>query len=1061
MNNTPFFLENEKEVNKKVCQWMASAVVVIWLMLILNYMGVFEISRRMCIVVFTVGTFCGLSPSIVIRLSKSQNFIKYYNTICMILCVSFFSTQYHIGVYATILFAVIVSCLYFDEHFTTKTMLITYVCILVSYIFRSVELMKYVYVGESFLDVYFPLVTGIMLEFTIIFPVLHYMAKSLRILILRQRKLIDELIRKDTHMNIAMKNSNDIIFEYDLTNDEYHANASVTGEKREVVLNGAIDFVSNCEWLDSENRQKVRDMVLGTKKEQSDIFKAEFEESGSLLVKWFRYEGNAVYDEYGKLELIVGRLCDITAEKEREERERIARQRDALTGLYSFEHVRQIAIELEDEIPDKIHEVMIINIKNMNDIVECYGDIYADNLIVMIAGELRKFGSEKKVYIAKLPGAAFMFFIHDCGEVNVRKLRREVSRTLSNVYVGEKDVNRIKYYFGYNTGKAWFEKLFEVALKYAKAQKNNSPDADKFKPDDIADDTDKYLEEKETVIEQLMEVDDARGDAKLVKDMEKLFVESKDLRSSLQIALARAGLFYHLNRVSVYEFNDEKETANKNAVVTYQWISDKKYTNKEFTANNYLDKKILSEIKKSKCMIFDFSDESIRKYCEIRGLNTYKNLLDSAVLCIIVAEGMIKGGVVFERENGRFKKYEKKYLQRYSNILGGYVIKLHSDIANKAKTAFLSNMSHEIRTPMNAIVGMTDIAKANIEDSSKVEECLDKIDSSSQHLLTLINDILDLSKIESGRMVLANKIMSLEQIADKIETLMKPQTDEKHITFELKREYDRPLVVGDELRLSQVLLNIVGNALKFTPENGKITVSMKKIYADKNAVRIKFNIKDNGIGISKEDQKKIFIAFEQVSDNKVSKYGGTGLGLAISNNFVHLMGGKLEVQSEPGKGSDFCFEISLPYPDEEECEEYTAQKKEETTEISKLKGVHILVAEDNELNAEITKTVLEMNGASVIIRENGLKTVEEFEYSEPGEYNFIILDINMPVMNGYEAARKIRSLDRADAKTIPIVAMSANAFAEDVEESLKAGMNAHISKPIKVDDMLKEISKFL
>lgn len=625
----------------------------------------------------------------------------------------------------------------------------------------------------------------------------------------------------------------------------------------------------------------------------------------------------------------------------------------------------------------------------------------------------------------------------------------------------KKDVNRIKYYFGYNTGREWFEKLFEVALKYAKAQKNNSIDANKFKVDGIDEETDKYLEENETVIEQVMEDDDTREDAKLVKDMEKLFVESKDLRSSLQIALARAGLFYNLNRVSVYEFDDEQQNSNKNAIVTYQWMSDKKYTNKESVANNYLDKKILSEIKKSKRMIFDFSDDSIRKYCEIRGLNTYKNLLDSAVLCIIVAEGMIKGGVIFERENGRFKKYEKKYMQRYSNILGGYVIKLHSDIANKAKTAFLSNMSHEIRTPMNAIVGMTDIAKANIENSSKVEECLDKIESSSHHLLTLINDILDLSKIESGRMTLANKIMSLDQIADKIETLMKPQTDEKHITFELQREYDRPLVVGDELRLSQVLLNIAGNALKFTPENGKITVSMKKIYADKNAVRIKFNIKDNGIGISKEDQEKIFIAFEQASDNKVSKYGGTGLGLAISNNFVHLMGGKLEVQSEPGKGSDFCFEISLPYPDEEECEKYTAQKKDETTEISKLKGVHILVAEDNELNAEIAKTVLEMNGASVIIRENGLKTVEEFENSEPGEYDFIILDINMPVMNGHEAARKIRSLDRADAKTIPIVAMSANAFTEDVEESLKAGMNAHISKPIKVDEMLKEISKFL
>ena len=1057
MDNTPFFIENEEEVNKKICKWMVEAVVIIWFMLFLNYMGLFEISRNMCIIAFVVGTFCGMSPSIVIRLSKSQNFVKHYNLICIVICVSVFMAQYRIGIYATMLLAVIVSCLYFDEHLTTKTMLLTYVCFAIAYIFRSIELLENIYKGETFVQVYVPLVAGITLEFLIIFPVLRYMAKRFRTYIEKQRELIDELIRKDTHMNIAMKNSNDIIFEYYMFNDEYHANASITGKRQEVVIKNAIDFVSECKWFDSENRQKVLEMVLGTKKEQSDIFRAEFDEDGKRVEKWFRYEGNAIYDDYGKLELIVGRLCDITSEKEREERERIASQRDSLTGLYSFERVRQIAVELEDEKPDKIHEVMIINIKNMNDIVECYGDIYADNLIVMIAGELRKFGCEKKVYVAKLPGAAFMFFIHNCDEVNVRKLRREISRVLSNIYVGEKEINRIKYYFGYNTGKAWFEKLFEVALKYAKANRNNNDGADGQSGDDEHREIDKYLEDNNTDNEIPLDESKSKEDEKLIKDIEKLFVESKDLRSSLQIALARAGLFYHLNRVSVYEFDDEQKNAN----ITYQWSSDKKYVNKELAVNNHIDRKILDEIKKSRRMIFDLSDEEIKKYCEVRGLNTYKNMLENAIICIIVAEGMIKGGVVFEKEKEHFKKSEKKYLQRYSNILGGYVIKLHSDIANKAKTAFLSNMSHEIRTPMNAIVGMTDIAKANIDDSSKVEECLNKIETSSHHLLTLINDILDLSKIESGRMTLANKTMSLDKIADKVEMLMKPQTDAKNITFELYREYEKPLVVGDELRLSQVLLNIAGNALKFTPENGKITVKINEVYADNKAARIRFNIKDTGIGISKADQQKIFIAFEQVGQNASSKYGGTGLGLAISNNFVHLMGGKLEVQSELGKGSEFCFEISLPYPSREECDKYTAEKNDDIPEISKLHGIKILLAEDNELNAEIAKTILEMHGASVVVRENGLKAVEEFENSEQGEYNFIILDINMPVMNGHEAARRIRALERDDAKKLPIVAMSANAFTEDVEESLRAGMNAHISKPIKVDEMLKEISKLL
>ena len=273
MNNTLFFIENEKEVNKQVCKWMFGAAIIIWFMLVLNYLGMFEISRRMCIVAFAVGTFCGISPSIVIRLSKSQNFIKYYNLTCSILCVSVFSTQYRIGIYATMLFAVIVSCLYFDEYLTTKVMILTYICFLIAYIFRSIEMLKYVYTGETFVQVYFPLVTGITLEFLIIFPVLRYMARRFRTYIIKQRELIDELIRKDTHMNIAMKNSNDIIFEYDMLNDEYYANASMTGDRKDVVIKNAMDFISDCVWFDDETRKKIFDMVFGTK-EQSDIFRS-------------------------------------------------------------------------------------------------------------------------------------------------------------------------------------------------------------------------------------------------------------------------------------------------------------------------------------------------------------------------------------------------------------------------------------------------------------------------------------------------------------------------------------------------------------------------------------------------------------------------------------------------------------------------------------------------------------------------------------------------------------------------------------------------------------------
>ena len=368
-------------------------------------------------------------------------------------------------------------------------------------------------------------------------------------------------------------------------------------------------------------------------------------------------------------------------------------------------------------------------------------------------------------------------------------------------------------------------------------------------------------------------------------------------------------------------------------------------------------------------------------------------------------------------------------------------------------------MSHEIRTPMNAIVGMTGIARTKINNPEELSECLDKIESSSKHLLSLINDILDLSKIESGRMVLANDVTSLDKILDKVEVLIKPQAEDKKKNFKIIRQYVKKIIIADDLRLSQVLINIAGNALKYTGEGGKIVLKVEEITASKDGADIRFSVIDNGIGISKEDQKKIFIAFEQAGYKK-AQYGGTGLGLAISNNFVRLMGGKLEVQSEPGEGSEFFFTINLMYPSAEQEREYI--ENEETGEDYQysLTGVDVLLVEVDEMNCVISNTILSLIGASVVWAEDGEKALQLFEKSTPGDFNVILMDVNMPVMNGLEATRAIRKLDRKDAQEIPIIAMSANAFAEDVQESIKAGMNAHLTKPIEIKELVKVISKF-
>ena len=271
-------------------------------------------------------------------------------------------------------------------------------------------------------------------------------------------------------------------------------------------------------------------------------------------------------------------------------------------------------------------------------------------------------------------------------------------------------------------------------------------------------------------------------------------------------------------------------------------------------------------------------------------------------------------------------------------------------------------------------------------------------------------------------------------------------------------------IICDSLRLSQVLVNILGNALKFTPENGTVTLAIEELSKTNSLTEIKFSISDTGIGISKEAKKKIFAAFEQAEDTIVNQYGGTGLGLTISSDFVHLLGGKLEVDSEIGKGSTFYFTLPLPIPTLSQREqlksqlETSAKNSEETITLS---GIHILMAEDNEINAEIATTMLEMANANVTVASNGEEAINLFSNNPPDTFQLILMDINMPVLNGYEATKRIRKLSRNDAKSIPILALTANAFDEDKKDALAAGMNGHIGKPIEMDVLLHKVKKLL
>ena len=315
--------------------------------------------------------------------------------------------------------------------------------------------------------------------------------------------------------------------------------------------------------------------------------------------------------------------------------------------------------------------------------------------------------------------------------------------------------------------------------------------------------------------------------------------------------------------------------------------------------------------------------------------------------------------------------------------------------------------------------------------------------------------MLDMSRIESGKMTINNEKFRLNQLLQEIDVLIRPQAEEKKLHFTIESNYTTPLLIGDELRLSQVLINLLGNALKFTQQGGNITLSVNEVLNEKNVSAVFFQVKDTGIGISAENKIRIFEAFEQEKTDTANKYGGTGLGLAISSNLVHLMGGNLEVESEENKGSAFSFTLTFSTYSEEKTEVI-----EQNEEVS-LEGKQILVVEDNELNAEIAQTLLEMDECIVSIAYNGAEAVKLYEEKEEFFFDCILMDIRMPVMNGMEATRKIRTSGKADARSIPIIALSANAFDEDTQKSIECGMNGHVAKPINIDMLHEALYKVL
>lgn len=414
--------------------------------------------------------------------------------------------------------------------------------------------------------------------------------------------------------------------------------------------------------------------------------------------------------------------------------------------------------------------------------------------------------------------------------------------------------------------------------------------------------------------------------------------------------------------------------------------------------------------------------------------------------------------MVFLKNIHQAKKQEAEKRQALEDAL------LSAQQAGKAKGEFMSKMSHEIRTPLNAIIGYLQIAKGAVEEREKIKDCLQKQEYAAQHLLDIINDVLDIASIESGKIKLENAVFNIQELLTETAAIFESQARQKELEFGMKVEgITNSLLVGDRLRVNQILMNLLSNAVKFTSAGGKVELEVSQKAVIEGRAHLQFRIQDTGIGMTKEYKQRIFTPFEQQDAGTAKLYGGTGLGLSITNNLVNMMNGTIHVQSEEGKGSIFIVGLSFQIADTETSVENTGA--DQTRKIKNsgediFSGMSMILAEDNEMNREIVKEILKDTGLNITCAETGREALEIFENSTDGTYQMILMDIQMPVMDGYEAARRIRACGHSQARKIPIIACSADAFTEDVNKALAAGMNDHISKPIDYEKLCHILNQY-
>ena len=854
-----------------------------------------------------------------------------------------------------------------------------------------------------------------------------------------QMQTENQLLEEKERYRIAVESSQDAFFTY-----------KCKEKLLEIVNSKGNDGVWDCgkhpEFLDNDSIHPADKAKLVNAVKSSDgVLDVDFRlQHANGEFQWVNLSGSITFDENKERSRVVGCIHNVHQHKLLEQAQKRKQIYDSITSFYRLGSGLEVVETLCRDDPEGV--LVLLEIQQFSKIDERYGLIFGDIILEQFAGLLAKRfqedGLNGGIYI-RAGADQMLVWLPVCttGPIvrSVQGLEKEFGALTDEKHLSLSLKCGIAVTGSRNSLSEALEQT-KTALTAARHGKQEIIFYEELSTEEKACAVDVAFAEvaslerlKEMTLSSIaLNLFDRDGDTSVVLDILALKLQEK----------------YHLTDIVITHFNGEYMVNN----LLYCWKTWEKKDGWDGMVH-CSEKQYQHFVETQEMQQLLTSGESIWKEPLIQPFASGRN----DIVFHMTDNGQYSGSIVFRDIDQEVleKKEECKCLEEISAIIQNRLNLERHDLSAKAKSDFLARMSHEIRTPMNGIIGMTEIALKDGQTEERRIDCLRKIEHSSEYLLGLINDILDMSKIESGKMRLIEEKCNLMEMIQGLHPLLEAKLNENNIQYIADIQLKNHWFMADSLRLNQVLVNLLGNALKYSRPDGHVWLTVRETEEEKGFSNLYFQVRDDGIGIAPEKQQLIFRQFEQADNSENARKQGTGLGLAISRRIVRMMDSDIKLESEPGKGSSFSFNVKLQ-PVSGEKTTVTSQPEE----IS-FPGKRILVVEDNELNMEIICTILENYGIETEQAVNGKEAVRRMEESVPGYYDMIFMDIMMPEMDGLEATRTIRNLDRKDCKKIPIYAMSANAFDEDVKRSLASGMNGHLSKPVNLQVLEKTLQKVL